>query len=137
MKKIIIAFLILIFSLLNLSVVLAADCTYDPLTNSSITDSLNNCLSGSTLVGSEATIINGDGFKITINNWVKNLSLFLGIGAVLGIVYGAFMLTISAGEDEKVNKAKDIIKWSIIGFLGLITASFIINLLVRVIYSLN
>jgi hypothetical protein len=38
-------------------------------------------------------------------------------------------------EDEKSKKAKDIIKWSIIWFIWVLTASVIVNLLVNFIYS--
>lgn len=137
MKKIIIILTILIFSLSSITFVFASDCIYDPSTSQNIWDALNNCLSGSTLVGSKAEIIGWDSFQKTINSWIKNISLYLWIWAVLWIVYGSFMMTISAWEDEKINKAKDIIKWSIIWFLWLISASFIINLIVRIIYSFN
>ncbi|MDD3145572.1 MAG: hypothetical protein PHV23_05690 [Candidatus Gracilibacteria bacterium] len=134
MKKLFIILSVFIFSIFSISSVLAGNCDYN---DGTISSELKDCLIGSPLVGSEAKIIGGDGFQQTINTWTKNISLYLGIGAVLGIVYGSFMMTISAGEDEKINKSKDIIKWSIIGFLGLISASFIINLIVRVIYSFN
>ena len=103
--------------------------------NFKVWTALNDCLSDSTLVWGDAEIWGW--FDETIQNWTKNISLFLWIFAVLGIVYGSFMLTTSAWEDEKINKAKDTIKWSIIGFIWLITASFLINLLVKVIYSIK
>ncbi len=134
MKKLFIILIISIFSLFSISSVLAWNCDYNDWT---ISSELKDCLTDSKLVGSEAKIIGWDWFKQTINTWTKNISLYLWIGAVLWIVYGSFMMTISTWEDEKINKAKDIIKWSIIWFLWLISASFIINLIVRVIYSFN
>jgi hypothetical protein len=65
------------------------------------------------------------------------LALFLWVLAVGTIVYGAFLLTLSAWEDEKVKKAKDIIKWGIIWFLGVISASGIIFLIVNIMYSIG
>ncbi|MDD3793184.1 MAG: hypothetical protein PHI37_00015 [Candidatus Gracilibacteria bacterium] len=131
MKKIFYSLVITIIFLLFLPSTFGA-CDYSE--GQSIGTNLDNCLSDSKLVGTDAKI--GGGFDNTIKKWTINISLFLGIASVLGIVYGAFSMTISAGEDEKVNKAKDIIKWSIIGFLLIISASFIINLLVRLFYSL-
>lgn len=134
MKKLFIILSVFIFSIFSISSVLAWNCDYNDWT---ISSELKDCLIGSPLVGSEAKIIGWDWFQQTINTWTKNISLYLWIWAVLWIVYGSFMLTVSAWEDEKINKAKDIIKWSIIWFLWLISASFIINLIVRVIYSFN
>lgn len=31
-------------------------------------------------------------------------------------------MTLSAGEDERIKKGKDIVKWSIFGFLGVVAA---------------
>lgn len=134
MKKLFIVLIIFIFTLFSFSYVLAWNCDYNDW---SISSELKDCLSDSLLVGSDAKIIGWDWFQKTINAWIKNISLYLWIWAVLWIVYGSFMMTVSAWEDEKVNKAKDIIKWSIIWFLWLISASFIISLIVRVIYSFN
>ncbi len=136
MKKMLILIGIFLFNIFSFNSVLAWGCDYDPAVNSGpLTEELSKCLNDSKLVNSDWKITGW--FKTSISRWVDNISLFLWIGAVLWIVYGSFMLTISAWEDEKVNKAKDIIKWSIIGFIWLITASLIINVLVRVIYSIS
>ncbi|NVP17772.1 hypothetical protein HUU51_03575 [Candidatus Gracilibacteria bacterium] len=133
MKKIL--FLIFLFSVLFLNFNISYSSCTPPDGDYDIKFELENCLYGAELV--DAGIDAGATFNESIKKWINNISVFLGIGAVLGIVYGSFMLTISAGEDEKVNKSKDIIKWSIIGFIGLITASFLINLIIRLFYSLS
>lgn len=136
MKKFLILIGIFLFNIFSFNSVSAWDCVYDPTVNTwPLTEELSKCLSDSKLVNSDAKITGW--FKTSIKKWIDNISLFLWIWAVLWIVYGSFMMTISAWEDEKVNKAKDIIKWSIIGFIWLITASLIINVLVRVIYSIS
>lgn len=117
------------FSFLNSA---NSSCQYNE--NWSIKWNLDNCLSDSTLVWWDAKVWGW--FDETIKKWVKNISIFLWIWAVFGIVYGSFMMTISSWEDEKVNKAKDTIKWSIIWFIWLITASFLINLIIRLFYSI-
>jgi len=131
MKNFLILLWILFFSFFSFLSYANSDCKYDW----TITGSLNNCLSDSTLVYSESAKI-WAWFDATIEKWVKNISIFLWIWAVFGIVYWSFMMTISSWEDEKVNKAKDIIKWSILWFIWLITASFIINLIIRLFYSI-
>jgi hypothetical protein len=35
----------------------------------------------------------------------------LALGAVFSIVYGSFNLVLSGGNDDKIKKAKDIVKW--------------------------
>jgi hypothetical protein len=46
-------------------------------------------------------------------------------------------MTLSAWEDEKIKKAKDVIKWWIIGFIWVISASWIILFVVNLMYSIE
>jgi hypothetical protein len=71
-----------------------------------------------------------------LKNWTNTIARFLAVLAVFWIVFGWFRFTISAWEDEKITKAKNIIKWSIIGFVWVLTATLIINLVVNIMYSL-
>lgn len=132
MKRILYFFISLSLFLFSYSFVLW-NCTISEW--SSIWNNLDSCLENSKLVWWSAEI--GGWFDTTIRKWTTNISLFLWVAAVLWIVYWAFTMTISVWEDEKVNKAKGIIKWSIIWFIWIITASFIINLIVRLFYSLS
>jgi len=73
-------------------------------------------------------------FKERIIKWVTNISVFMSIIAVGSIVYWAFMLTVSVWEDEKIKKWKDIVKWWIIGFLAIISAWWLIRVIIIFIY---
>lgn len=75
-------------------------------------------------------------FKKRINTLVTNISLVLWVLAVWSLVYAWFLFQFSAWEDEKIKKAKDIFKWTIIWFLWLISASWIIYIVINLIYSL-
>lgn len=75
--------------------------------------------------------------KGKVNSWITNISLVLWILAVWALVYSWLLLQFAAWEDEKVKKAKDIFKWTIIWFLWLISASWIIALVINIIYSLS
>lgn len=75
-------------------------------------------------------------FKTTIYNWVKNISTILFLISIFAIVYGWLMMTLSAWEDEKIKKAKDIIKWSMLWFLALISAWAIITIVINLIFWL-
>ena len=132
MKKIYIqTFIIISFLFLLPDFVWATNCDY---WGGSIASELEGCLSGTDLVNP------GDGL---IESWVKNKLLawtsaiwgFLGLLAVWAIVYGAFMMTVSLWDDERIKKGKDIVKWSLIGFLALISAGSILRLVTELIFS--
>ncbi len=133
MKKIILIF-VLIFSLF-ISVNVYWSCSYNEW--SSISSNLNDCLSWTKLVNiTDWNAKISDWFWNYIKKWTNNIALYLWVFAVFAIVFGSIMLTISAWEDEKISKAKNIIKWWILGFLAVISASFIINLIIRIVYNL-
>lgn len=96
---------------------------------------LDNCLNWSKLVSSTDVKINW-WFWIKIKTWTNNIALYLWILAVWSIVFGSLMMTLSAWEDEKIKKAKDVIKWGIIWFLWIISASWIITIIVKLMYSI-
>ena len=96
---------------------------------------LDTCLTDSQLVSGKKTEVE-TWFKETINKWTQAVGLFLWVLAVWSIVYGSLLLVLSTWEDEKIKKAKDVIKWWIIGFLCVISASSIILLVVSVMYSI-
>jgi hypothetical protein len=108
------------------------DCTYD--WNWNPLSSLQNCFNGSALVEGETEITSW--FAYTLKKWTNTISTFLAVFAVFWIVFGGFRFTMSVWEDEKITKAKNIIKWAIVGFLWVLTASLIINLVINVMYSL-
>lgn len=60
--------------------------------------------------------------KDTINSVVGVLLGFLGILAVLLIMYGGFMWMTAAGDETKVEKAKHIIMSGIIGIVIILAA---------------
>lgn len=73
--------------------------------------------------------------KVTIQNIVRIVLGFLGILAVLFILYGGFVWMTSGGNADKISQAKKIIVSAVIGLLLILTsygiASFIINNLIK------
>lgn len=132
MKKILLG-LIFIFTLSVVNLGFATNnCNYSEW--GTISSNLENCLSDSSLVKwTDAQI--SSWFRNYITKWTNNISLFLWVLAVTWIAIGAFMLTTSAGESDKVSKAKSIIQWSVVWFIWVLTAALIINLIVRIMYS--
>ncbi len=72
--------------------------------------------------------------KTGIMNIVQYLLGFLGIIAILIILYGGFTWMTAAGNEEKVGKAKQIISAGIIGlviiFVSYALVTFVINQLI-------
>lgn len=135
MKKILIILFLIITFLLPIWVYSAwCNIWADDITN--IWDSLDACLSDSKLVSWEDGSIE-TWLSAKINSWVKNIWIVLWLLAVWSIVYGSLLMTLSTWEDEKIKKAKDVIKWWIIGFIWLISVSGIILLVVNIMYSIE
>jgi hypothetical protein len=110
--------------------VFSSDCGY----NWSVMWSLENCIGKTDLVNPGDVKISG-WFSNTVKKWTKNISVILAVCAVFWIVYGSFMLTTSQWDSEKAKKAKNIILWSIAWFICMVTAPFIVNLVIKIMYS--
>jgi hypothetical protein len=135
MKKLLLILFILLIAIISFSwnALASSDCDY----GGDILWSLEKCFNDSELVGgnqNDAKI--SEWFSTTVKNWTNNIALFLAVFAVLWIAYGSFNLVISQWESEKATKAKNMIQWSIIWFICVITASLIINLVIRIMYSI-
>lgn len=145
MKKIVLLF-VLIISIFSFEISFWAtwtnsstECFYDvDNTDIDIWLQLDNCLDWSPLVDTwnYLDVSSSSDFWDQIKTWVNNISVYLLVLAVFAIVYWGLMMTLSTWDDEKINKAKNIIKWWVLWFLALILASAIINLVVKIMYSL-
>lgn len=61
---------------------------------------------------------------LTIVNWLLG---FLGLIAVVMIIYGGFLYVTAAGNDEKIGKAKKIIMYAIVGIVVILLSFAIVN----------
>lgn len=129
-KKIFIAF-ILLFSLFNFSYS-NATCKYEdwmlPWTF------LDWC-KPSTLVTTSDMKVEW-WFKTILNKWIKSISTILWVLAVGCLVYAGFLMQFSAWEDEQIKKWKNIVKWTLIWVMLLISASGIIYLVIKLVFWL-
>ena len=112
LKKLLV-FILLIGGLIFGRLILAADFG---------TEAVNNGLSGSLSSGDPRAIISR----------IINIALgFLGVIAVSFIVYGGFIWMTSSGSEEKVSRAKNILKNAVIGLIIIVAswgiATFIIS----------
>ncbi len=136
MKKIILL-LITFFCFFSFVSANTNDCSYD-FDNQSLDvwTALDWCIRDSKLVNWEDLWIDDGSFSDQVEWWVDNIALYLWVFAVWSIVLGAIMMTISWWEEEKIKKGKDIVKWGIVWFLAVIWASAVINLVVKIMYSI-
>lgn len=77
----------------------------------------------------------GIDFKDIINGVIWKIAGALLLIAIGAIVYSGLVMVISAWEEEKIKKAKEILKWAILGSLAIVIASWLIALVVNFVYS--
>lgn len=143
MKKILSLFIGIFIVLSSITIVSADNCKYKLDSDWNIITAwtekwvawlLWECLKWSWVVEVEGKATIEDGFKVKINKWTNNIALFLGLLSIWAVIYGWLMMTLSAGEDEKIKKAKDIVKWSLVWLLWVILATTIVTLIINIIY---
>ena len=64
------------------------------------------------------------GIVLTIVNFFLG---FLGLLAVIMVIYGGFLYVSSAGNEENVNKAKKILLYAVIGIVVIIVSFALVN----------
>lgn len=75
------------------------------------------------------------GIKQLFVDWTTNIATALSLIAIGAIVLGWLMMTLAGGEDEKIKKGKDIVKWSLIWFLAAISAWAVVRLVVELVFA--
>lgn len=133
MKKLLLLVIFLISSLLSFASFADWWCWYSE--GATLSDNLKWCLQDSALVSWSEDLKIDSWFKDYIVRWTNNISLYLWIFSVLGIVLWSFNLVSSAWKEDKITKAKNVIKWSIVWFIWVITSALIINLIVKIMFS--
>lgn len=133
-KKIIITLLLLCSSFMVMPVI-AGPCDFDG--SGDVWNALAGCLEWSSVVESNGDFSVENNFKTKINSWTRTIGGVLWLIAVGAIVYGGLLMTISAWEDEKIKKWKDVVKWSIIWFAWVVVAGGLISILINFIFAIG
>lgn len=68
-----------------------------------------------------------DNLMGTINTIINVVLGVLGLVAVVVIIYGGFMYTMSTGDAQKIKKAKDTIMYGVVGLVIALLAFAIVN----------
>jgi len=136
MKKIFIYLVLIISSFCFISHdITFANCSYSGAVT--LSGNLNDCFnnwSSSVIPVTNATI--EDGFKTMIVKWIDNIAVLLWVMAVGSLIYGALSMTLSTLDDEKIKKSKDIVKWSLIWFVAILSATTIVTLVINFMYEI-
>ena len=75
-------------------------------------------------------------FKTVIIKWTKKIATYLAFWAIFAIAFWALRMVLSQWEEENIKKWKDIVKWWIIWFLWVVSAGFLISVVVKLVYTI-
>ena len=89
-----------------------------------VQDSLNDLESGVVSTGGLSTERDVSNILVTVINWVLGLAALL---AVVALVASGVMYITALGNERQVDRAKEIIKYSVIGVLVMLLSFVIIN----------
>ena len=133
-KRFILLFSLILITFLNFDFAFSS-CSYDWWWD--VAWAIENCIWNweTYLVPTGGNLSVEEGFKQKIIYWNQKIATFLALWAIFSIVFGSLKMVLSAGEEEKIKKAKDIIKWWMVGLLAVVSAGFIVSLVVKLVYS--
>ncbi len=81
--------------------------------------------------GDEAPIgVATGGFREVVMTVINYFLAFLGLLAVIMVIFGGVTYVISAGQDEKLQNAKNIIMYSLIGIVIVLLSFVIVNFVI-------
>ena len=111
-------------------------CSFD--NNSDVMWALENCIWDwkTDLVKTWSDLNVETWFKKKLTEWTTKIATFLALWAIFSIALGALKMVLSWWEEEKIKKAKDIVKWWILGLLWVVSAGFLISVVVKLVYSI-
>lgn len=87
-------------------------------------------VSGTGIQYGEYTGLSGADIRVTIANIIRIALGFLGVLALLIVLYGGFIWMTAAGDENRVTKAKGILRSGVIGLLIIVTAFGIVSFVI-------
>jgi len=135
LKKIIIFLSIIFINLFSINIIFA-ECSYNWW---DISSAIEWCVGSEDmwLVKADWDMDVAKWFKEKILFWNDKIATFLALGAIFAVVFGSLKMVLSAGEEEKIKKSKEIVKWWLIWLLVVASAWFLVSVVVKVIYSVG
>jgi hypothetical protein len=71
--------------------------------------------------------------SLSISHWVNVLGGIAGTIAVGALIWGGILWSMSAGDEEKIERAKSCIKWAVFGMILTLIAWGIVGMIMNVI----
>jgi len=82
------------------------------------------------------SIDKGNGFKEKVTQWTRMIAIISALGAVGALVYAGMLMQFSGGNDDTINKAKEIIKITLIGTALITVAGWLVYLVITMIFGI-
>lgn len=83
-------------------------------------------------IGPESNVVGTSGSLRDLVLKIVNFFLgFLGLLAVIMVIYGGFLYISSAGNDEKVGQAKKILLYAVLGIVVIVVSFALVNTLLK------
>ncbi len=73
--------------------------------------------------------------RLLIARLISAVLSIIGVIALLMFVYGGFLWMLSAGNESQVEKGKEVLKWTTIGIILIVSAYVIVNALFRAAFT--
>jgi hypothetical protein len=139
MLKKIILFFVIFFSFFSINYAWEDCIFYSDDLNGNLTEKLEKCINDWNFwwvipPWDNLDLAHWESFWESLKIWSEKIAILVGSLAVLMIVYAWFLLVISTWDEEKIKKAKDILKWTILWFIWLLMAWLIVMLIVKLWY---
>jgi hypothetical protein len=103
---------------------------------SDIWSSLEWCLDTKDVIWTNGDLKVESWFKALIVSFVEKIAIILAILAVWSIAYWSMVIVTSVWNDEKIKKWRNIIQWALVWFTVLVSAAWIIKVIIYIMYWL-
>lgn len=135
MYSLLVRIFLAVFLFSSFSGVFAGNCSWNE--GSTIGTALSGCTpKGSiTIPGDDYKLASGvKGKVVKITNQIILAGSILSVG---GIVFSSIMYTTAFGSDDRIKKAKESLKFSIMGFVVMLLSFPLVNAIINLIYSVS
>jgi len=72
--------------------------------------------------------------KDIVTKWTEKIAIFSALGAVGALVYAGMLMQFSGGNEETINKAKEVIKITLMGVALITLAGWLVYLVITMIF---
>jgi len=81
-------------------------------------------------------VIGGNVLKDRVNWWISVIATICALWAVWALVYAGMLMQFSGGDEEKINKGKEVIKVTLTGTVLITVSGWIVYLVITMIFAI-